>query len=242
MPEICEGCEQLVVSVDPLLKMCPDCMDKEDELEKELEATADDRVAEANTASLERVNQAVIDQYRGEPISDELVEQLEIDQTIQVRADLFNANTVSIIDMKQSIEADDNVTDKHYELAKKLKDRFLHLRSVLFELDEQKIGITSEQRSIQQYLNDLANKIREDKREELRLSDINYKPVAPSKPKRKPKTPKPKLFDKKELRRVANELDVSEFTLQMLCVAKNLTPVQAAEELKRLKGESPNGS
>ncbi len=154
----------------------------------------------------------------------------EIDQTVKTRADFFNSRTVSIQYLKDAIDADDSITNKHYELASRLDTRFKHLRDVLFpkaKLETE--AIVSEQRAIQVYLNNLASKLRQEEREKLRLSDIQYKPAIPRAPK--PVTLKKKI-DKEELKLVASESGIPEYMLQTLMVARNIGPREARDIIK----------
>ena len=239
-PTICEMCR--AENPDKWFKhcamyMCPTCRNKEMALSAKSAAGADKRVADARTDMLELQNQELVDKQKEDifPLTD-LADELPVDGTIRVRSEFFNANITSIIEMKKAIDEDSSIEKKHYALAEQLKERFTRLRKVLFDIDEKRVTITSEQRGIQTYLNDLANKLRTDEREKLKLSDLTYQPVAPKKPResktRKPKAPK---FDKAELRRLASETGIPEFTLQTICVAKGIQPAEAAKMLKGLQ-------
>ena len=214
---ICESTKGIVVwEAQP---WCKECKDKEIIAQKNISDTADERVDEMNMNTLKR--------------------QLHVDTTIQVTSDIFNAKTVAIIELKEAIDADESIENKQYELAKRLKDRFTHLKEVIFERTQENLKDSSEQRSIQSYLNNLANSLREKEREELRLKDLTYKPLAPSKPA-KPQKPKVPKFNKTEIRKYAAEIGVDEFTLQMICVSKGVQPKEAAEELKKMIATSTN--
>ena len=97
-------------------------------------------------------------------------------------------------------------------------------------MNEKLVDLNNQQKAIQVYLNNLANKLRAEEREKLKLADINYKPNV-VKPVVKTVKTKSKL-DKVELRKYAAELGVDEFTLQMLVVAKGLTIEKAAALLR----------
>jgi len=214
---ICESTKDIIIW--EAAPWCKECKRKEIEAQKELQDGADKRVED-----LDRISKMSV-----------LDRQIAVDTTIQLSTDIFNAKTVAIVDLKAAIEADDTIDNKQYELAKRLKNRFSHLKEVIFERTQENLKDSSEQRSIQSYLNNLANTLRENEREELRLKDLNYKPLAPKKPG-KPKIKKkigPK-FNKVELRECAKQLGVDEFTLQMICVSKNMQPKEAAEELKKM--------
>lgn len=220
---VCESTKNIVVwEAQP---WCNDCKKVEMLAQKDIVDTADERVKEIKDINAMNT----------------LDRQIYVDTTIQVASDIFNAKTVAIIELKKAIDEDESIDNKQYELAKRLKDRFTHLKEVIFTRTQENLQDSSEQRSIQSYLNNLANSLREKEREELRLKDLTYKPLAPSKPgkPRKPKVKTPK-FNKADIKMYAAQLGVDEFTLQMICVSKNMQPKEASEELKKMvaKGNS----
>ena len=153
-----------------------------------------------------------------------------------MRGDLFNAATVAIVDLKKSIDDDISIPNKPYTLAEELKRRFEHFKTVVFELNQQIVDAGNNQKAIQVYLNQLANQLRSEEREKLKISDLSYQPV-----KVKPVTPKgikttgtrkSGRLDKTELRKVASELGVPEFSLQMIVVSKGVTIIEAGRILK----------
>lgn len=164
----------------------------------------------------------------------------QIDESITVRTDLFNAATVSIVDLKSTIDNDVNIVNKPFALAEELMKRFTHFKSIVFELNQQIIEAGNQQKAIQVYLNQLSNSLRADEREKLRIADINYKPTAIKSvtPKSIKTTTTSKKIDKVELRKYAAELGVSEFTLQMLVVQKGISVATAANLLRNSIKES----
>lgn len=163
-----------------------------------------------------------------------------VDNAIQVRTDLFNAATVAIVELKKVIDEDTNITNKPYALAEELKRRFEHYKEVIFSANETIVEAGNQQKAIQTYLNQLANTLRAEEREKLKIADINYKPgtVKPAKPAAIKTRSASKKLDKAELKKYALELGVAEFTLQMLCVAKGITPEQAANQLRKSINEA----
>lgn len=164
----------------------------------------------------------------------------QIDNSIKIKTDLFNAATISIHALKSSIDADETITNKPYALASELMTRFTHFKNVVFELNQQIVDAGNNQKAIQIYLNQLANSLREEERSKLKIADINYKPTTVKIPTPKSATVKTpaKKIDKVELRKFAAELNVSEFTLQMVVVSKGITVSQAADILRRSINES----
>jgi len=199
-------------------KVCPEC-------EKKGIHTANERQKQASM-NMDKLD-APID------INDVLRQSRDIDASIQVRTDLFNAATIPIIELKKSIDSDETITNKPFALANELMNRLNHFKELVFELNEKVMNAQNNQRAIQTYLNQMSNQLRQEEREKLKIQDINYKPgpIKTVTPKAI-KLAKPRL-DKKELRKYAAELGVAEFTLQMLVVSKGITVEKAAELLKK---------
>lgn len=178
---------------------------------------------------------AALQSARTDMLNNALNASRKLDASVEVRSDLFNAATVAIVDLKKLIDENTEITNKPYALAEALTARFLHFKQVVFDANQAIIDATNNQKAIQVYLNNLANSLRAEEREKLKLSDINYKPgaVKPVKTVTTVKTRKSNKLDKKELDKYAKELGVSAFTLQMLCVSQGITPEQAANKLRK---------
>jgi hypothetical protein len=202
------------------MEMCPDCYSKEKQLQaaNNTPAAVDSRLNAAN----------VITQSRN------------IDAAIQVRTDLFNAATTAIVDLKTAIDTNPEITNKTYALAEELTNRFQHYKAVIFEHQEIVVNAANQQKAIQTYLNTLANQLRADEREKLKLADLNYKPkeVKPVTPKGIKTTSRSGKLDKVELRKYAAELGIPEFTLQMIVVSKGITVEAAANMLRKSIAEA----
>ncbi len=191
--------------------------------------------AKEQAATAENYTPAKV-QERVDAVNDAVKESQKIDSTIQVRTDLFNAATTSILELKQSIDSDSAITNKPYRLAEVLKERFEHYKQVVFELNLKVAEAGNQQKAIQIYLNTLANQLRAEEREKLRIQDISYQPTKVKPTVRKvstSQTSKKTKFDKAEVRKYASELGLPEFTLTMLCVQKGLTPEAVANVLRR---------
>lgn len=172
------------------------------------------------------------------PVNTIIAQTRSLDASIQVRTDLFNAATTSIVTLKAAIDTDESIENKPFELALQLKDRFNHFKQVVFEMNQKIVEAGNEQKAIQVYLNQLANTLRVEEREKLKIQDINYKPGTVKIEKPKAVKSSARKIDKVELRKYAAELGVSEFTLQMVVVSKGLTVEAAANILRRSINES----
>lgn len=217
--EVCNNIGPVELKYGNML-MCADCA------KKEADAWALNNTPAAQQGRIDTLN-ASIEKARA------------VDATINVRTDLFNAATVSIMEIKKSIDEDTNIPNKPYALAEELTNRFNHYKAVIFEMNEKIVESANAQKAIQVYLNNLANSLRAEEREKLKLQDINYKPkdVKSVTPKAI-RTSSTKKLDKVELRKYATELGVSEFILQTLVVSKGISVEQAANMLRKSINEA----
>jgi hypothetical protein len=217
--------------------MCNDCWTKEQTASAERmkpenqQARVDAMYSRADVA---------LNSARTDMLNNAMNASRKLDSSVEVRSDLFNAATVAIVDLKKLIDDNPEITNKPYALAEALTERFTHFKKVVFDANEQIVEATNNQKAIQVYLNTLANTLRAEEREKLKLQDINYKPgnIKPIKTVTPVKTRVSKKLDKKELDKYAKELQVSAFTLQMLCVSQGITPEQAANKLRKSIKES----
>lgn len=214
----CEACTKLQVPIRPLhsksMWFCDECYEKEIQ------------------SQLDSVKEKQAEILRNDPVNTAIAEAAKLDATVQVKTDLFNAATVAIVELKARIDVDTTIENKPYALASELMTRFTHFKNVVFELNQKIVEAGNQQKAIQVYLNQLANSLREDERNKLKLSDINYKPTATKPIVKAVKTTARKL-DKVELRKAAAELGVSEFTLQMVVVQKGISVADAAKMLRQ---------
>lgn len=218
---VCEACGKtgpVEVKYGNML-MCSSC------IELEAKAWAESQSPNAQQARVNALNESI-------------EKAKAIDNSIQVRTDIFNAATVAILDIKKSIDENETIANKQFALAEYLVERHNHFQTVIFEANQAVVDATNNQRAIQQYLNNLANQLRSEEREKLKLQDINYKPTAPKPVKPKAITTKKAKIDKAEVKKYALELGISEFTLQALCISGNITPEQAANKLRKSINEA----
>lgn len=178
----------------------------------------------------------------------------QIDASIQVRADIFNSKIEAINDLKAVIASDANITNKPYALAEILTTRFHTLSSVMFDAQETIMDGANEQKAIQSYLNDLANKLRDDERAQLKIADIKYQPNPVKSPTiRKITTSGPKISKapahrqndfKALMAKAVKELGVSDFIIQQVITQKGCSIDEAVSFLKQqinqMKANSAN--
>lgn len=169
-------------------------------------------------------------------------EARQIDASIQIPTDIFNAGTVSINELKSIIDKDESILNKDWELAKQVETRFKHYKEVLFRNDNARSVINAEMRASHSYLTELAKRLTEQERDALQLKDINYRPSEKG-PIKVPlsnvgKAAKKSKLDmdevKKYCRILADEnIPVLIETMAGFCIAMNKTPEQAHNELRR---------
>ena len=158
-------------------------------------------------------------------------EARQVDESIRVSSDLFNADTMAIIERKKLIDSNPDIENKPYFLANQLIEQFRHNKQVIFEANETIIKASNEQKAIQVYLNNLANSLRQEEREKLKISDINYKPE--SKVISRPKAPSRTKLDLIALKKAASELGVSLIFIQQLVISKGISIEQAVDVIKK---------
>ena len=160
-----------------------------------------------------------------------LKQATELDYSLQLDTDIFNANTVSIQELKKAIDDDANiesVEDKRFKLAAVLVERVSHYKELITGKKQEILEASSLQRSTQQYLNELANKLRQEERDKLKLADLNYEP----KPIKKPSKISTKKYDKSGIREWSAKSGIPEFLLQTTCVSRNCSPQDAVHILR----------
>lgn len=170
-------------------------------------------------------------------INDVLRKSKEIDYSLAIKTDIFNANTTAIQALKESVYSDDTIpaSNKASQIAGLIYDRVKHFQKLIFDKSEEVKDLNSSQRQYQVELNKIANELRADERAKYQAIDISYKPNKQADKFKEPSVKKinvKKKLDKVELRQAASELGIAEFTLQALCVSQNLSVNDAKIKMK----------
>lgn len=202
--------------------MCPSCHAKEIELTTKSEAEAEARV----DSSRELSNRL-------------LEESRRIDSQIKLKEDIFNSNTMAIVELEKAINADETVTDKTFTLCQELQNRYDNLSRVIFDARVMVEDAGNQQRAIQAYWNTKANQLRAEQREALKLKDINYVPdsikVVKARAKSAAKGPK-KGFKLSEYKEASAKYGIPMELIRSRTINKNETPEQAAKALLETMG------
>lgn len=221
-PKECEAC----TNPPPLrlfmaMWMCSACIDKN----KALQAVADSNINNRVQAEKERGNSVL-------EVNKILKESQSVINSVEVKTDIFNAQTVAIVEIAKAIESDESITNKSGALAEQLYKLYTTYKEKIFANQQENVELANKQNAIQKYLNELKNKLTEAERERYKLLNVNYKPnqvKISNKPINSPA--KPKKYDKAEILKAAQRANVPASIIQMICVAKNMTPMQASDSL-----------
>lgn len=170
-----------------------------------------------------------------------------LDTSIRVASDLFNAKTISIMDLKQAIDTDESVTNKTFAFYQMLEEKIDYLQGVIFNLQSATVAANSTQRSIHDYLNNLRNKLTTEERAKTKAKDINYdtkmpKPVTPA----KIKVNQQKSTDK-QVREATAKLNIElglksdqcfgDYTIKMVMISKNWDLETTINHFRRIAKE-----
>lgn len=186
----CESCSNVnELKLVNGIWMCPNC------LSRELEVVSVSIPSQPQSDTVQSISSEVSNDHRPTERQNEAINSLG-SQSIKTSEDYFNARTKAIHTRWIEILSDSSIEteQKHYTLAREVREHYLHMKSVLFSAMEIQLECASNQRSDQIYLNQLAGKLREEERIKLHLQNIDY--VPPSIPKAGPKTPRISKDDK----------------------------------------------
>ena len=214
---ICEACPyvgpcELYPPNHGVILLCPDCYSKE--IEHQSPENQEKRVMEHR-----------------EVVAKQLELSREIDKSIITRADYFNAETISISELKATIDNDESIERKDYELYKAVHSRYLHFKEVLITVEEKRLEIINNIKADQTYLNNTVAALTKEEQDKYKARDITYKPneVKVSKPKES--SGKVNLSEVKEL---GKEHGIPPEILKNLCDVYKLSPLKAVIKYKEM--------
>lgn len=169
---------------------------------------------------------------------DVLANAKKIDESLAIQTDIFNAQTVSIEELRKAIEADPTITEKHFTLAKFLSERYENLQELIIGARSSIVEAETRKRAILTHYIELSKKLRQEEREKLRFQDLKYQP-APVKTV-SPRKVSTKKADKEEAVRISKESGVPLQILLLLALTKNLSYKDAAIEFKKVENSVKN--
>lgn len=165
----CESCNNvgLVEKVGKLF-LCESCAKRENNTPDPVKIDKEEQTIEK---FVERINKAA------ESSTVKNVMDAAIQGNIKQYRDFFNAKIPSIVELKELIDNNPEITEKSYALAKALQARVTYLTMVLFNLRGSEIELSAEVKSIQFYVKDLIPQLRLAKQAEFAAMTPNYTPV-----------------------------------------------------------------
>lgn len=207
----CEACSNTgPMELFMTILMCPSCKEKEEQFQRANKATEQDRVNET------------------------LKRSQDIDYGLKVKEDIFNAETVSISDIKKAIDNDDSILNKPFVLAELLSNRINNYRKLIQEKRNEIDVANNQQRATQQALQLLASQLRKEELDKIKLNDINYQPSEKAPPKVRTVTTPKKDYNKEEITKWANYCNQPIDVVRTIMVAKKMTAEQAGTFLKEM--------
>jgi hypothetical protein len=159
------------------------------------------------------------------------------DASIELKQDLFNAGTVSFVELQAAIENNTEIPadQKNYSVMVEVAARIEKLNVIIFTEEAALLAKKNERHALLVNAQNVAAKLHEKEREKFKQYDVNYKPVTPKSVKPKAVSPK-KGFDKTAVFEAAKKYNVPAAQVQSIVLAKNLSPEDAAKHMATLMG------
>jgi hypothetical protein len=198
--EVCDTPQVEVFEMQGHIMMCLDC-----------------RAAEMLVIEQSTVGEKVIQQMR------------TVDNTIELKQDVFNASTVAITELKGAIWADDSIESnrKQYVYTKACADHFEKMQKTVFDKRQELTTAENEMRAWQVAAQSAAGALTATEREHFKKININYQPVVKSV---KPKAVKPsKSYKSNEYKEAAAKYNVDATAIRMIALQRNLSAEDAAK-------------
>lgn len=160
------------------------------------------------------------------------------DEKIKLKQDIFNAATVSFIELRSAIQNDETIppAQKGYKLAEEIEQRILKLQPILFE---QREAVQQTENTLYQYVKNLQSvtaTLTKEQQEKFKKYDINYNPQSPKfkeakekKAKKAKAAKRPTNFNRRELPTVCAKYKVPADMVAMIGVQHNITAEEAAK-------------
>lgn len=145
---------------------------------------------------------------------------------VRTAGEYFNANIPAVVDITKAVAEDESVSNKSYEVAKRVKAHVQQLAKSLFELDKERASIANEMRETQVYYNHLMKELSVEKQTELGSVDITYKQ---EKAPKVVKVPSVKKFDKNALKEACSKHNIPEYMLQSIVTGRKVTIEEAVK-------------
>lgn len=156
----------------------------------------------------------------------------KVDESIEIKQDVWNAATVPFIELKAAIDNNPTVPadQKDYALVKEASSRIDRMTAAIFAQEAEIMKLKNERHAWLTNVQVAASKLRADIRAQFKQYDVNYQP-APITKKSKSATPvkSPKTFAKEEVNTAAKKYNVPASAVQMIILSKNISAEEAAK-------------
>lgn len=162
----------------------------------------------------------------------------KIDAGVVLKADLFNAGTVSFVELQAAIEnnAEIPADRKQFAIMTEVAERIEKLNAAIFADEAALLAKKNERHALLVNAQNVAAKLHEAERVKFKQYDINYKPITPKSVKPKAVKAPGKTFDKAALYAAAKKYGVPAPQVQSIVTAQNKTYDDAAKHLAELMG------
>jgi hypothetical protein len=163
-------------------------------------------------------------------------ESQAIDSSIQVKSDVFVAQTVAFVELDKAIQSNPAISSdmKGYTLAKLAAERIDQIGNAIFVKKAELAHLEDEHRKWLVDTHIAVSKLRPELRSQFAQYNIDYKPASASKVKKIQPARTGKSFDKKAVYEAAKKYNVPAAQIQSMVITRNMSPEVAAKTLSDL--------
>lgn len=169
-----------------------------------------------------------------------VIESRTRDAAIELKQDLFNAGTVSFVELQAAIEnnAEIPAERKQFAIMTEVAERIKKLDSVIFAEESALLTKKNERHALLVNAQNVAARLHEKEREQFKQYDVNYKPQVVKSVKPKAVKAPTKKFDKAALYAACKKYNVEAFASQVqgIVVSQNKSYDDAAKHMAELMG------
>ena len=183
------------------------------------------------------LRQSITDTEKQQKLNEVLERSRQIDQSINVKTDLFNAATVPAVELKAAIDSDESIPadQKHYRYTEECFNRLVHMKKVVFEERQKLLEDENIMRMWQTQVRTSAATLSAELREKFKAEDLNYTPTTP-KTVKSPSSKGKKTFDKEAVLEASRKYNIPMAAVQLIVNARHVTPEVSARH-QRLTGD-----
>jgi len=199
--EVCDTQTEVFDMHNGKMVMCADCRDRENEV-----------IQQSKTAD------AVIQQMR------------VVNTTTELKADLFNATAIAIVELKAAIWADESIADnkKQYAYTVACTEHFEHEQKLVFEERAALLARENSQRAWQIAAQTAAGQLSITEKEHFKKLNVSYQPTVKTIKPAKTKAPSTRTYKGSEYRDAATKYNVPVEGVRMIAIQRKLSADDAA--------------